>query len=162
MHRYVLHNDDIQDAHAGGVSPGQVGFMNGWGVFSTLRVAEGVLFAYERHWDRMRRDAVRMHVPFPDNPEWLRLRLQRLIEANRALNATLRVAIVRNHGGPFEGPDDILVDDLFASSKRLKVGDTVERDQLLRRFVEIQYTRCLLYTSPSPRDRTRSRMPSSA
>ena len=25
-----------------------------------------------------------------------------------------------------------------------------------------QYTRCLLYTSPSPRDRTRSRMPSSA
>ena len=25
-----------------------------------------------------------------------------------------------------------------------------------------QYTHCLLYTSPSPRDRTRSRMPSSA
>ena len=25
-----------------------------------------------------------------------------------------------------------------------------------------QYTDCLLYTSPSPRDRTRSRMPSSA
>jgi putative ABC transport system permease protein len=29
-------------------------------------------------------------------------------------------------GGPFEGPDDIIVDDLFASSKHLKVGDTVE------------------------------------
>src|SRR5271157_5409809 len=29
-------------------------------------------------------------------------------------------------GGPFEGPDDIIVDDLFASSKRLQVGDTVE------------------------------------
>ena len=26
----------------------------------------------------------------------------------------------------------------------------------------MQYTLCLLYTSPSPRDRTRSRMPSSA
>jgi branched-chain amino acid aminotransferase len=104
MHRYVLHNDEIQDAHAGGVSPGQVGFMNGWGVFSTLRVAEGVLFAYERHWDRMRRDAARMHVPFPENPEWLRARLQRLVEANRAFEATLRVAVVRNHGGPFEGP----------------------------------------------------------
>src|ERR1035438_7308220 len=26
-------------------------------------------------------------------------------------------------GGPFEAPDDIIVDDLFASSKRLKVGD---------------------------------------
>ena len=26
----------------------------------------------------------------------------------------------------------------------------------------VKYKRCLLYTSPSPRDRTRSRMPSSA
>ena len=29
-------------------------------------------------------------------------------------------------GGPFQGPDDIIVDDLFASSKHLKVGDTIE------------------------------------
>ena len=29
-------------------------------------------------------------------------------------------------------------------------------------FYEDRYRRCLLYTSPSPRDRTRSRMPSSA
>ena len=29
-------------------------------------------------------------------------------------------------------------------------------------FTQGQYLTCLLYTSPSPRDRTRSRMPSSA
>ncbi len=29
-------------------------------------------------------------------------------------------------GGPFEGPDDMLIDDYIASSKKLKVGDTVE------------------------------------
>ncbi len=29
-------------------------------------------------------------------------------------------------GGPFQGPDDILVDDYIASSKHLKVGDTIE------------------------------------
>jgi putative ABC transport system permease protein len=29
-------------------------------------------------------------------------------------------------GGPFEGADDMIVDDLFASSKHLKVGDTLE------------------------------------
>jgi branched-chain amino acid aminotransferase len=114
MHRYVLHNDEVQDAHAGSVAPGQVGFMNGWGVFSTLRVAEGVLFAFERHWERMRFDAVRMHVPFPERPEWLRTRLQRLIEANRAFNGTLRVAIIRNHGGPFEGPGIARDFDLIA------------------------------------------------
>jgi len=29
-------------------------------------------------------------------------------------------------GGPFEGPSDMLIDDYVASSKKLKVGDTVE------------------------------------
>jgi putative ABC transport system permease protein len=29
-------------------------------------------------------------------------------------------------GGPFEGPDDALVDDLFAQSKRVRVGDQLE------------------------------------
>ena len=34
--------------------------------------------------------------------------------------------------------------------------------QFARRWLLLQYLVCLLYTSPSPRDRTRSRMPSSA
>jgi putative ABC transport system permease protein len=29
-------------------------------------------------------------------------------------------------GGPFQGPYDVLVDDLFAQSKHVKVGDTIE------------------------------------
>ena len=65
MHRFLLHNDDILDAHQKSLSAGQVGLLNGWGVFSTIRVADGVLFAFERHWERMQRDAAKMHVPFP-------------------------------------------------------------------------------------------------
>jgi len=52
----------------------------------------------------MRKDAQLMHVPFPDDPEAFRSRLLELIEANGAYNSTLRVAVVRNQGGPFEGP----------------------------------------------------------
>jgi putative ABC transport system permease protein len=29
-------------------------------------------------------------------------------------------------GGPFQGPDDVMVDDLFAKSKHVKVGDKIE------------------------------------
>ena len=105
MHRFLLHNDNILDAHQKSLSAGQVGFLNGWGVFSTMRVADGVLFAFERHWERMQRDAARMHVPFPSSPDSVKSRLLRLVEANSAWNATLRVAVVRNHGGLFEGPD---------------------------------------------------------
>jgi branched-chain amino acid aminotransferase len=104
MHRFLLHNDDIRDTGDRIVSPGQVGLMNGWGIFSTLRVQDGVLFAWERHWARMKRDAARMHVPFPAEAAWLEQRLYKLIDANHANNSTLRVAIVRNRGGMFEGP----------------------------------------------------------
>ena len=42
----------------------------------------------------------------------------------------------------------------------------INREQLVRQdrlsYDLFRYNRCLLYTSPSPRDRTRSRMPSSA
>src|SRR5581483_3662958 len=103
MHRHLLHNGEIRDTTEPLVSPGQVGFMNGWGVFSTLRVADGVLFAYERHYARMQRDAERFRIEFDFDAAELCDLLLRLIEANQAYNATLRVAIVRNRGGLFEG-----------------------------------------------------------
>ncbi len=104
MHRFLLHNDEIREAGDRIVSPGQVGLLNGWGVFSTIRVYDGVMFAWARHWARMQRDAIRMRVPFPEAPAWLEERLRRLIDANRAFNATLRVVVVRNRGGMWEGP----------------------------------------------------------
>jgi len=108
MHRFLLHNDEIRDASERDLSPGQVGLLSGWGVFSTLRVYDGVMFAFERHWERMQHDAARIRVPFPAQSEWLESRLNRLIESNQVsgqpLNATLRVVVVRNRGGLYEGP----------------------------------------------------------
>ena len=114
MHRFVLHNGDIVDAHQKTLSAGQAGLLTGWGVFSTIRVADGVLFAFERHWQRMHQDAHRMHVPFPTDADQLKSHLLRLVEANRARNATLRVDVVRNHGGLFEGPDQTRDFDVIA------------------------------------------------
>lgn len=104
MHRHLLHNGSIRETSDSLLSPGQVGFLNGWGVFSTLRVCDGVLFAFDRHYRRMARDANLMHVPFEIAPEALRKLLLGLVEANQANNSTLRVAVVRNRGGLFESP----------------------------------------------------------
>jgi branched-chain amino acid aminotransferase len=119
MHRFLLHNDDIKDTGQKDLSAGQVGLLNGWGVFSTLRIADGVLFAFERHWARMQRDARLMHVPFPEDAQLLKTRLFRLIEANAARNATLRVAVVRNRGGLFEAPNLDRDFDLIAFTTNL-------------------------------------------
>ena len=48
--------------------------------------------------------------------------------------------------------------------RAVRLADLMQRDRLAARLGEILdfHNFCLLYTSPSPRDRTRSRMPSSA
>ncbi len=104
MHRFLLHNGKIRDSGEPFLSPGQVGLLNGWGVFSTIRVYEGVLFAWERHWARMERDARVLSVPFPKDSRALAEDLYRLVDANQAWDATMRVSVVRNRGGIWEGP----------------------------------------------------------
>ena len=48
------------------------------------------------------------------------------------------------------------------SANKYAPGDFVSMDQFVSQTTGRLPTGCLLYTSPSPRDRTRSRMPSSA
>ncbi len=119
MHRCLLYNEEVRDSSERFLSPGQVGLLNGWGVFSTLHVSDGVLFAYERHWNRMMRDAQRMHVPMPPSADDLRTSLLRLVAANHAENSTLRVAIIRNTGGAFDGPGLTRPYDVIAFTKDL-------------------------------------------
>jgi branched-chain amino acid aminotransferase len=104
MHPYLLHNEEIRATGDHVIAPGQVGFLNGWGVFTTIRVYGGVMFAWQRHWARLCRDADKMLVPMPEDCAWLEGALYKLIDANQAQEATLRIAIVRNKGGIFEGP----------------------------------------------------------
>lgn len=120
VHPFLLHNGRIRDTREPLLSPGQIGYLNGWGVFSTLRVTKRVLFAFERHYRRMESDARRMRVPFDLSPESLEESLLELIDANDAEEATLRVCIVRNTGGLFESPDLTRPADLVAFTANLR------------------------------------------
>lgn len=114
LHRYILHNETVSAASDQVLSPGQVGLLSGWGVFSTLRVADGVLFAFERHWARIMRDAAAFHIPVPDDSGKVRRLLLDLVEANRAYNSTLRLVIVRNGGGMWADPSPQRASDVIA------------------------------------------------
>jgi branched-chain amino acid aminotransferase len=120
MHPYILHNGEVHDASAIVLSPGQVGLVNGWGVFSTVRVTQGILFAFERHFERMRRDAELMRVPFPKTQAEIESPLLKLVEANSAYESTLRVIVVRNRGGIWEGPSNTRDFDLIAFTTSVK------------------------------------------
>ncbi len=125
LHRYVLHNNQICQASDAVLSPGQVGLLSGWGVFSTLRVADGVLFEWPRHWARIKRDAAALHVTIPEDSEAVRRKLLELVETNGARNSTLRLVIVRNGGGMWAGNSNGRESDLIAltaDSKEWGVG----------------------------------------
>ena len=80
------------------------------------------------------------------------------------LGEALRITLRGSSHGPFVGaivegmPAGLLVDeeDVKAAMALRKTGGTYSSKRKEEDAV------CLLYTSPSPRDRTRSRMPSSA
>jgi branched-chain amino acid aminotransferase len=114
MHRFILHNDEIHDASEKLLSAGQVGLLSGWGVFTTIKVIDGVLFAFARHWARMSRDSALMRVVLPGDPSRLENNLLRLVESNGASTCTLRVNVVRNQGGIFQGPDITRPSDVVA------------------------------------------------
>ena len=116
----MLHNDRIEETSSRVLSPGQVGLLSGWGVFSTLRVAEGVPFAFERHYERMRRDAAKIRVSLPQDAASMLSSLQRLVEANEAWEATMRVCVVRNRGGLWAGPCNDTDSDLVAFTADLR------------------------------------------
>jgi branched-chain amino acid aminotransferase len=120
IHSFVLHNGRILDASSQVLSPGQIGLLSGWGVFSTIRVVDGVLFAWERHWARMKHDAALLRVPFPEDSERVRGSLLELVRANQVSSATLWVVVVRNRGGIWEGPGLDRDYDLIALTTKMK------------------------------------------
>ena len=120
MHPYVLYNDEICRSDEKILLPGQLGLLAGWGVFTTLKICDGIPFAFERHWERMKRDARLIHVELSLDRENVRRNLVRLVEANQAPNCTMRVCVVRSEGGFWEGPGSGNPSDLVAFSSDLK------------------------------------------
>ncbi len=99
IHRFVYHNDRVVPIEQVRLSPGQAGLLNGWGLFTTLRIVEGEAFAFERHWRRIEKDADRTRLPLPFLPQRVRVQLGELLRANEVREGTARIYIVYNHTG---------------------------------------------------------------
>ena len=69
---------------------------------------------------RMSRDAALMRVPLPGGAVRLENSLLRLVERNQAFLSTMRVAVVRNRGGMWEGPDQTRPSDIIAFTADIK------------------------------------------
>ena len=93
-----------------------------------------------------------------------------LVEAGFGTQETVGRALASRHGIPFvdlvevrPSPDAIALVPLHVLKRVVALPYAIEGDVLRVALADPSNIHsCLLYTSPSPRDRTRSRMPSSA
>jgi branched-chain amino acid aminotransferase len=99
MDSIIFHNDRIVPLAEARLSPGQMGLLMGWGVFTTLRIYQGVPFAFDRHWRRMTRDAERLGIAldYHENAVWDAM--VKLAAANQRPEGAARLSFIKNHGG---------------------------------------------------------------
>ena len=119
IHRFVFHNDRLLPVQDVRLSPGQPGLLSGWGIFTTLRVIEGIPFAFERHWHRLSRDAQRTHCPFPFEASEVREHLLQVLLANQVAEGSARIYAINNQPGPWRSDEDLPTVDLLIYSADL-------------------------------------------
>ncbi|TAM84258.1 MAG: class IV aminotransferase [Acidobacteria bacterium] len=99
LHNFVFRNEQLIPMQEVRLSPGQAGLLNGWGVFTTIRIYHGRPFAFERHWKRLSSDANRLRIPVGRQPETILEHLSRLIDANHVQEGCGRIYFVYNRVG---------------------------------------------------------------
>jgi branched-chain amino acid aminotransferase len=130
MDALIFHNDSIIPLPEAHLSPGQMGLLMGWGVFTTLRIYEGRPFAFDRHWARMSHDAERLGMKLTHAQEAVRLAVTRLAKANDRPEGVARVSFVKNHGGLWAQAGNRPETDLLIFTRELVRWPAIHRLKL--------------------------------
>jgi branched-chain amino acid aminotransferase len=119
IQRYVLHNEELQPIEKVRWSPGQAGLICGWGLFTTVRIARGEAFAYERHWRRLEKDAALTRMPITCSGARVRVLLQEAIRANQVNEGSARIYLVWNTVGSWKSEEKMPEVDLVITTADL-------------------------------------------
>ncbi len=119
IHQLAYHNDRILPVADTRLSPGQAGLLNGWGLFTTMRIYHGQAFAFERHWNRLCRDAERTQLPFPFGSEDVHRALHELIRANCVGEGCARIYFINNQGSSWRSEEPLPPTDLLITTSNL-------------------------------------------
>jgi branched-chain amino acid aminotransferase len=96
MHNVIFHNGRLLPLAEARLSPGQAGLLNGWGIFSTLRIYRGRPFEFGHHFDRLARDAERISLALPYARAEVHEAVMELVRANRVEDGCMRIYFVNN------------------------------------------------------------------
>jgi branched-chain amino acid aminotransferase len=119
IHRHVFRNDAVYPIEKVRWSPGQAGLVCGWGLFTTVRIARGEAFAYERHWRRLEKDAGITRLPLVHSGAKVRVQLQEVIRANKVQEGCARIYLTWNTTGYWRSEEKMPDVDLVITTADL-------------------------------------------
>jgi branched-chain amino acid aminotransferase len=119
IHRHIFHNDSLLPIEKSRLSMGQAGLICGWGIFTTIRIARGEAFAYERHWRRLDKHAAIINLPMPYAAAKVRMHLHEVIRANKITEGCARIYLIYNNVGFWQSDEPRPQVDLLICSAGL-------------------------------------------
>jgi len=119
IHPFISHNESLLPIEKVRLSPGQVGLICGWGIFTTVRISRGEAFAYERHWRRLEKDAAIIRLPMLHTGAKVRVNLHEVIRANKVTEGCARIYLVYNSVGFWQSSEQRPSVDLIIYSAGL-------------------------------------------
>lgn len=99
MDRLIYHNNHIVDASEARVDATLAGLLYGWGVFTTMRIYDGRVFAFNRHWERLARHAEKARVSLPLTFEGMQQAIEELLHSNQVTNGRARITVLKGEAG---------------------------------------------------------------
>lgn len=102
MHRLICKNDQIVDSADARISPTLAGLLYGWGVFTTLRIFDGKVFALDRHWKRLMLHAEKARISGAPDLKQVRRSIDKLIAANEVINGRARMTLLKGGAGSWQ------------------------------------------------------------
>ena len=116
IHPFVFHNEELKTIEKVRWSPGQAGLISGWGVFTTVRIVRGEVFAYERHWRRLEKDSGITRIPLTYTGARVRVHLQEVIRANKVEEGCARIYLIWNNVGFWKSEEKMPEVDLVITT----------------------------------------------
>jgi aminodeoxychorismate lyase len=138
---FISLNGECIPTESFGISPSNRAFRYGDGVFETIRVVDGKVLWYDRHYQRLRRSAsiLQMILPVRFGPDLMREHILDLYRKNHPAGGAARVrfSLFRNDGGyytPISNRSSFIIDSEALPDSSYKLNEEGLRVDIFPEF----------------------------